>query len=81
MPLDDRNSSLGAGVLCLGSGSEAVAAADGRNLEVQRGVLGMAAAVEEVGVGLLFGEDRDEDVRLGVVLAKVRAETALSVMN
>ncbi len=67
-------------VLCRRRGNEAIAAADGGNLEVERCVLRMTAFIEERFVRLLAGEDGDEDIVL-VMFSEMTAYAALTVMN
>ncbi len=40
----------------------------------------MATLIENGNIGLLAGKDGDEDVRLGMVLAKMSTKPALPVM-
>lgn len=44
-------------------------------------MLRMTALIEQVRIGLLGGKDRDQHRTLSVMLAKVVAKSALSVVN
>ena len=70
----------GFGLRC-GGRDEAVATADRCHLQVQVGVPGVAAFVDEDNVCLLAADDADEDVALGMGLAKVSTKTTLTVVN
>lgn len=59
---------------------EAVAAADGRDFQMQGSVLRMAALVEDLKVCCVAGHDADEHIGL-VVFAKVGTKSALSILN
>jgi hypothetical protein len=56
-------------------------ATDGRDDQVQRGVLRVAALFLQVGGGFVFLADLDELRFVGVAFAEVGAEAALSVLN
>ena len=60
---------------------KAVAAADWRDLQVQTGMLRMAAFIHDLEVGLVGSPDADQHIRLLVVFSEVTAETALSILN
>jgi hypothetical protein len=60
---------------------EAVAAADRGDHQVQRGVLGVAALVDEIRRGLVADADLDEVLSLRVVLAEVQAQSALAFVK
>ncbi len=64
----------------MNGGFKAVAATDGRDFEVKRRVLGMAAFFQEVFLGLLRSSDLGQD-RLGVSLPEMVAKSALSVFD
>lgn len=60
---------------------EAVATADRRNFQVERGVFGVAAFVNEIVGSLMRGENSDEPRVFLVGLAEVGTESALTFMN
>jgi hypothetical protein len=65
-----------------GGGLEALAAADRRDHQVQRGVPGVAAFLDQVLGRLAADPDLDKPgLLLGLVLAEVEAQTALAVVD
>jgi len=64
--------------LCFGGRGEAIATADRGDLEVQAGVLRVAALIDHGEIGLLRGDDADEGVVAVMALAEVGTETALT---
>jgi hypothetical protein len=62
------------------SGFEPVAAADGGDHQVQRGVLGVPAFFDQIFGGLVRGSDLDELRFWGVVFAEVGANATLSLV-
>lgn len=58
--------------------NEPVATADGCDLQVQAGVFRVAALIDENHIGFLLREDADKNIVLGVTLAKMTAQTALT---
>src|SRR4051794_16689234 len=60
---------------------EPVAAADGRDLQVERSVAWMAALLDQVVGGLALRADLHELLVVVVVLPEVAAQAALSVVN
>jgi hypothetical protein len=68
------------GCLVYFGGFEAVAAADGRDFEVESGVFWVAAIVKQRGFSLMACENGDDSARRLMMLAEVIAESALSVL-
>lgn len=63
------------------SGLEAVTAADGRDAQVQAGVLRMTADVDYIFGRFALHADLNELPRIGVVFTEVNAQSALSVID
>lgn len=62
-------------------GGEAVTTADGRDFQVQRSVLGVAALFHEILRGFAFQTNLNKIGLLGMALAEMGTEAALALMN
>ena len=63
------------------SGDEAITSADGCHLQVQAGVLGVAALIDQHHVGFFAAQNADKDIVPRVRLAEMTTQTALPVVN
>jgi hypothetical protein len=60
---------------------KAFAAADGGDPQVERGMLWVGAFIDDVFVRLVLGADLDELGGIQMVLAKMKAQSALAIVN